>query len=141
MNRVQRLLSFNLKRNRSRRGLSQMALAEKSRVSPGYIGDIERGKKFPSAAVLDRLAAALEVQVSSLFLEEDEESSRPDVYDVLFQVKEALRNRFDSEVGEIFRRYIEGLPLVPLDDRTSGRNPEPDSPDIEEQDNKNEPEP
>jgi transcriptional regulator with XRE-family HTH domain len=56
-------------------GYSLEALAERSGVSRSNISLIERGQSSPTAAVLDKLAAALGVTLASLF--EDEAARAP----------------------------------------------------------------
>jgi transcriptional regulator with XRE-family HTH domain len=60
---------------RGARGLSLDALAARSGVSRSNISLIERGQSSPTAAVLDKLAAALGVTLASLF--EAGEPARP----------------------------------------------------------------
>jgi transcriptional regulator with XRE-family HTH domain len=62
---------------RSRRGLSLEALAERSGVSRSNISLIERGESSPTAVVLDKLAAALGVTLSSLFQDEPAKTAEP----------------------------------------------------------------
>jgi transcriptional regulator with XRE-family HTH domain len=52
---------------RATKGLSLDALAGKSGVSRSMISLIERGESSPTAAVLDKLAGALDVALASLF--------------------------------------------------------------------------
>jgi transcriptional regulator with XRE-family HTH domain len=52
---------------RRRLGLSQAKLAEKLDTASNYIAVIETGKKFPSTSMLERIAAALEVDTPELF--------------------------------------------------------------------------
>ena len=49
------------------RGLSLDALAQRSGVSRSMISAVERGRSSPTAAVLERLAAGLDVPLASLF--------------------------------------------------------------------------
>ncbi len=52
---------------RKKVGLTQVALAQKAKVSQGYITALERGRSAnPSLAVLKRLAKALGVTVTDL---------------------------------------------------------------------------
>jgi transcriptional regulator with XRE-family HTH domain len=67
MTRLQELLAANMKIYRSALGLSQAKLAEKINTAPNYIALIEMGKRFPSPRMLDRIAAALEVDSPHLF--------------------------------------------------------------------------
>ena len=72
MTKVQELLIMNLKRYRGEKGYSQMILAEKAGISLGFLGDIEAGKKFPSAKTLQKIINALEKKPYELFLENGE---------------------------------------------------------------------
>ncbi len=47
-------------------GLTLKELADRAILSVVYLGEIERGKKYPSALVLERLASALDVTVPDL---------------------------------------------------------------------------
>lgn len=60
-----------MRRYRKLRGLTQERLAEKVSTSTNYIGLIENGRKFPSLPVLERIAAALEVDSVDLFAKND----------------------------------------------------------------------
>jgi transcriptional regulator with XRE-family HTH domain len=70
MTDVRVLLARNMKRCREILGLSQMKLAERVGCSTTLIGNIEIGKRFPSAENLNRIAAALEIHPSELFAED-----------------------------------------------------------------------
>ena len=61
------VLSQNIKRFRTRKGLSQEKLAEKMDISTNYLSDIERGKGWVSSFSLVKLANALEIEVYELF--------------------------------------------------------------------------
>jgi transcriptional regulator with XRE-family HTH domain len=52
---------------RHKLGLSQEKLAEKANTSLHYIGMIENEKKFPTPEMLERIAAALEIDAPALF--------------------------------------------------------------------------
>src|SRR5262245_4181713 len=55
-----------IRRERQERNLTLKELAQRSALSVVYLGEIERGKKYPSALVLERLAQALDLDVSDL---------------------------------------------------------------------------
>src|SRR5260370_41861195 len=63
---LQRTMGAVIRRERHERDLTLKALAERSALSVVYLGEIERGKKYPSALVLERLAAALDLDLSDL---------------------------------------------------------------------------
>lgn len=63
---LQQTMGMVLRRERRERKLTLKELAERSALSVVYLGEVERGKKYPSASVLERLAAALELEVADL---------------------------------------------------------------------------
>lgn len=63
---LQRTMGTVLRRERRERKLTLRELAERSALSVVYLGEVERGKKYPSASVLERLAAALDLEVFDL---------------------------------------------------------------------------
>ena len=71
-----KLLSRNMKKYRQILGISQVALAEKVGCSTTLIGNIEIGKRFPSADNINRIAKALQVKISDLFTEQEPESMK-----------------------------------------------------------------
>jgi transcriptional regulator with XRE-family HTH domain len=56
-----------LTRRREERGLSQQGLADASGVNKATINQIERGRRSPNLETLEKLAAALDVEVADLF--------------------------------------------------------------------------
>jgi transcriptional regulator with XRE-family HTH domain len=63
---LQETMGAVIRRQRRQRGLTLKQLAERAVLSVVYIGELERGKKYPSAVVLERLADALDVGVPDL---------------------------------------------------------------------------
>jgi transcriptional regulator with XRE-family HTH domain len=62
------LLSWNLRRLRTQRGVSQGRLAAKMKMDRAYLSEIENGHRKPTVDLLDKLAEALNVPVHELFL-------------------------------------------------------------------------
>jgi len=67
MTSLRAVLASNIKKRRKILCISQAALAEKADTSTHYIAQIEQMKKFPSSDMLERLAAALELDSPELF--------------------------------------------------------------------------
>ena len=63
-------LGTTLREHRTRRGLSQQALARRAGVSRTFLAQIERGESTPTVAVLLRLATALGVAAGTLLGED-----------------------------------------------------------------------
>jgi transcriptional regulator with XRE-family HTH domain len=70
MTSVRHLLAENMRKYRRALGLSQASLAERVDTATHYIGLIETENRFPSADMLDRLAAALGIDPAELFSRE-----------------------------------------------------------------------
>jgi transcriptional regulator with XRE-family HTH domain len=67
---LKQIFIANLKKFRKEEGISQMKLAEQCGTSPSYIGEIEIGRKFPSIEMIDKIAAALQLEPYRLFVDE-----------------------------------------------------------------------
>jgi transcriptional regulator with XRE-family HTH domain len=80
----------NVRIYRSRRNWSQADLAEHANISINFLGDIERGNKWPHPETLTKLADALEIRVFELFMEENNEPNLK---------TKRLMNRFIKDVS------------------------------------------
>ena len=67
MTGLKKLLAFNMKEQRRILGISQAALAERINTSTHYIAMIELERKTPSLLMIERIAAALEIDPTDLF--------------------------------------------------------------------------
>jgi len=67
MANIREILAQNLKENRRKLGITQPMLAERAGLSTHYLGMIEIGRNFPTADMLERLAAALGIETHELF--------------------------------------------------------------------------
>lgn len=72
---LQRLLGRNLRAIRLQRGLSQEGFALLLGIHRTYVGGLERGERNVSLKTVERLAEDLEVEPSSLLMEDP---GRPD---------------------------------------------------------------
>src|SRR5579863_1773810 len=63
---LQEILGRVIRRERQDRQLTIKELGDKAGLSEIYVGEIERGQKYPSAKVLESLAAALELDMAEL---------------------------------------------------------------------------
>lgn len=59
-------LGDNLKRIRTKKGITQGDIARELEVSRGYISNIENGKTNPTLATIARLAKAVKVTIDEL---------------------------------------------------------------------------
>jgi len=92
---VKEILARNLKDNRKRLGITQSELAEKAGLSTQYLGMIEVTRNFPTADVLERLAAALGIKSNELF----SVSASPEI--AMEQMQMAILDKLDQKLDNI----------------------------------------
>src|SRR5229473_964590 len=63
---LQEIIGRVIRRERQDRHLTIKELGDKAGLSEIYVGEIERGQKYPSAKVLESLANALELDLAEL---------------------------------------------------------------------------
>jgi transcriptional regulator with XRE-family HTH domain len=71
MNHNPQQVAGNIRAIRRRRNLSQAELARLLGMRPGPVNNIEQGRNLPSAKVLCKLAAVLDVPIDNLFADPD----------------------------------------------------------------------
>ncbi|MCL2251538.1 MAG: helix-turn-helix domain-containing protein [Treponema sp.] len=67
MTSLRSVLAFNMKAQRRILKITQAQLAERVETSTNYIALIESEKSFPTPEMLERIAAALEIDAPALF--------------------------------------------------------------------------
>jgi transcriptional regulator with XRE-family HTH domain len=102
----------NIKNYRNRRNWSQADLAEYANISINFLGDIERGKKWPHPDTLIKLAYALEIKVFQLFMEEDIEINLETqtlmnrfVKDISLTINKSLSLSVNQSIEHIRKQY------------------------------------
>src|SRR5689334_2663624 len=66
MANLQEMMGRAIRRERQDRRLTLKEIADKANLSVVYVGEVERGQKYPSAVVLEKLAEALDLGVADL---------------------------------------------------------------------------
>jgi transcriptional regulator with XRE-family HTH domain len=92
----------NLKKTRKKCGLSQEKLAEKADVSTHHIAMIELSRNFPTIDLVERLAAALNVDVYELFMDPDSSGGIGEINHQSFM--DDMRRMVDNAVENAFAR-------------------------------------
>ena len=100
MAKIKEILAQNMKIYRQKLGLTQPELAEKANISTNFIGMIEQKRKFPAPEMLDRIAAALEIETNELF----STSSSPDIE--LKKLHKEILTDLDRAIGEAVQKAI-----------------------------------
>lgn len=107
-----------IKTLRKQNGLTQVNLAEKANISRSYLADIERDRYNASVDVLKLIAAALNVPLSMIFMEDSQmdnlstpELNKKDKRDISKALNETLEQLQHDQEGLMFDGE-------PLDDET-----------------------
>ena len=95
---IRAIFAKNIRIFRTRRNWSQADLAEFANISINYLGDIERGKKWPHPDTLSKLANALEIGIFELFLDENNLDISVD--------NQVLMNRFIKDVSSAINKSL-----------------------------------
>jgi len=100
MTNIRGLFAENLKKYRHIIGLSQAKLAERVNTSTHYLGMLEIGRKFPSPEMMERLAHALGIDTTELFLKEAvpediiKSYRKAALEDIQWRLDQVLKERF-----------------------------------------------
>jgi len=110
-----------MKRLRLLLGISQAELARRAGLSPGYVGEVETGRKFPSPERLEAIALALDVRAFRLLMgpEDVTDALGPDA---AYETAERLRKRLDVEI-EAFVRDVDPKIQYSAESRPKGKPP------------------
>ena len=64
---INKQLGYRIRYLRQQKGMSIEELALDAEVNRNYLGDLERGTRNPTVVVLNRIAKALGIELSTLF--------------------------------------------------------------------------
>jgi transcriptional regulator with XRE-family HTH domain len=109
---LHQLLIRNMKRNRSLLGISQAELAERAGVSAGYIGEVEVGRKFPSALKLEAIARGLGLRPYRLFMGPEDLADAVG-QEAVYETAERLKRRIYEEIDDFVREAEPSRPKAP----------------------------
>jgi transcriptional regulator with XRE-family HTH domain len=114
MTNLRALLSYNIRERRKNLNISQEQLAEKVSTSTHYIGQIERKNKFPSPEMLERLAAALEIDSPQLFSMTSftEEALKNFHTNVLSDMEAAMNEALSQSLAQTIAAHSSDLKLT-----------------------------
>ncbi len=112
--------------------LTQADLAERAGISSGYMCDIERARRWPSADNLAKIASELKMDPFQLFLP-TEDSPYFDRHRTLTSFARQIREAIDEKMTEVYDNMLQpyGPPRKEIEDKSadqSGDKPDEDSP-------------
>ena len=98
MTSLRHIVALNIKERRRFLGISQMKLAEKINTAPTYIAMIELEKRSPSFEMIEKIAAALDIDPADLF------SKKAHAVDLIKDFHESVLSSFkdvlNSKIGD-----------------------------------------
>lgn len=97
-------IGASIRKYRREKSLTIEKLAEKVGVTPKFLGDIERGKKFPSIKTLIKIANSLDVSIDCL-LSKEVIRNKPIVIN---EIAKNLQN-FNLYQLELFVKFVEDI--------------------------------
>lgn len=96
----QALFGSRIRSIREAADLSREVVAERAGISANYLGEIERGEKWPTLDMIERIAAALQVSPPAFFEYEAEEV---DNNVLLSKLQRLLSDRSTDQLQRAFR--------------------------------------
>jgi len=102
---IRKIIAINIKRIRKEMNLTQAKLAERTGISPGYMCDIERARRWPSASKLTKIAEVLKMKPFQLLLP-SEDSPYFDHHKTLTTFSRQVREAFDKNISEVYEGMI-----------------------------------
>jgi transcriptional regulator with XRE-family HTH domain len=111
---IKEILARNLKDHRKRLGITQSELAERAGLSTQYLGMIEIARNFPTADVLERLAAALDIKSNELF----SVAASPEI--AMEQLQMAILGKLDQKLVD-FDQVIEYAVKKAIEENSGSR--------------------
>jgi len=103
---IRSLFGRNLKRLRCIANKSQIGLAIEAELAHNFINDIESGKKWVSAATIEKLASALKAEPYQFFIADSKWSTQG--AEIFSLYLDDLSNSFEKMVSEYRHRYLPG---------------------------------
>lgn len=102
------ILGSRIRSARKEKGFTQEALAEKVDISLAYMGEIERGVKYPSMNVFIKLVEVLDVSADYLMMDKLE-TGKVHVFNDITRKMEHLKPKQVNAISELIDVYIKNL--------------------------------
>ena len=109
MTSLRSVLAFNMKAQRYILGITQAQLAERVDTSTNYIALIESKKSFPTPEMLERVAAALEIDAPALFSTRSFPLEEPGL---LAELQEKVLNDMYEVISHSFKKFERENPQI-----------------------------
>jgi len=101
MANIREILAQNIKKYRQKLGITQSELAEQAGISANFMGMIEQKRKFAAPEILDRIATALKIETSELFIDK---LTTPEEIERVYQ---KIEKSIDKQIRESMEKYYQ----------------------------------
>lgn len=102
---IRRIIAINIKRIRREMSLTQAELSERTGMSSGYMCDIERARRWPSADKLAKITEVLKMEPFQLLLP-SEDSPYFDRRKTLTTFSKQVREALNKNISEVYEGMI-----------------------------------
>ena len=104
---LQDVFISNLKTIRKERQITQEKLAELCNTDTAYIGQIETRKRFPSISLIEKIAAALNVEPYRLF--KNNSTSKTEEPEKINALKKEFLSLIDADIEGFLKKHCKIL--------------------------------
>jgi len=102
---IRKIMAINIKRIRMEMNLTQAELSERTGMSSGYMCDIERARRWPSAGKLAKITEVLKMEPFQLLLP-SEDSPYFDRRKTLTTFSKQVREALNKNISEVYEGMI-----------------------------------
>jgi transcriptional regulator with XRE-family HTH domain len=103
---LQTIFISNMKRIRKQKHITQEKLAEICGTDTCYIGQIETLRRFPSIPLIEKIAAALEVEPWVLFKNDEATNIEKEREEKILLIKDKLSTEIDKAIYKILSENL-----------------------------------
>jgi len=122
---LQEIIAGNIRRVRKEMGFTQAELAENAGISSGYMCDIERSRRWPSADIITRLAEVLKMDPFQLLLP-TEDSPYFDRHRTLTSFSRQVKEAFEEKMSEVFDNMMQPYGPIRKEEESGVKEPPED---------------
>lgn len=72
---IYKIIGKNIKLFRKKEGLTLDKLSKKANISPSFLSNIESGSKQPTLLTVEKIASALKINITSLFIKREKSTT------------------------------------------------------------------
>ena len=111
---IRKMVAINIRRIRKEMSLTQAELAERTEISSGYMCDIERARRWPSASKLAKIAEVLKMEPYQLLLP-SEESPHFDRRRTLTVFSRQVREALNENISAVYEDMVGGYDSMEIE--------------------------